>query len=96
MSHLTKETKPVAAAVSIESLWHYRCGACNLWWTIGDPPEAARINVFCPHCGRFQPVAFEHGNVPDLLSEISTVDLEPEVAQVINENFWEMIGESDE
>lgn len=33
---------------SVETLYHYQCGKCRQWWTIGDSllPEAT-----CPRCG---------------------------------------------
>lgn len=34
---------------SVEHLTHFRCNACNGWWSIGDAPE--RDYWFCPWCG---------------------------------------------
>lgn len=35
--------------LSIEILYHLRCGSCGLWWSIADrkPP----LKVVCPDCG---------------------------------------------
>jgi hypothetical protein len=40
---------------SVETLYHFRCGMCARWWTIGD--WARDINhMNCPHCGERQEV----------------------------------------
>jgi len=36
--------------VSVEYFSHYRCGQCNKWWGIGDPPPSL-TEQFCPWCG---------------------------------------------
>lgn len=40
---------PTIHQVSIEHLFHYRCGACDQWWTVADKfVEVAT----CPSCGK--------------------------------------------
>lgn len=34
---------------SVEKLYHFRCFACNQWWTIADCNQWH--NIFCPWCG---------------------------------------------
>lgn len=36
---------------SCELLWHYRCGACERWWSIADGPGPGDWPLFCPLCG---------------------------------------------
>ncbi len=45
--------------LSIEQLHHFRCGACDKWWSIGDPSitkpgsgSATEREWFCPWCGQ--------------------------------------------
>jgi len=35
---------------STEELYHFRCGKCKKWWTIGDAPKEKK-KWFCPWCG---------------------------------------------
>ncbi|OUC14017.1 MAG: hypothetical protein B0A82_14645 [Alkalinema sp. CACIAM 70d] len=39
------------AVVSLEHLYHYRCGACDAWWSIADRHPKLGTHVFCPECG---------------------------------------------
>jgi len=34
---------------SLERLFHFRCGSCQKWWSIGDAPK--REYWYCPWCG---------------------------------------------
>lgn len=34
---------------SLERLYHFNCGLCEKWWSIGDAPEGALW--YCPWCG---------------------------------------------
>ncbi|QQR82580.1 hypothetical protein IPJ70_00485 [Candidatus Campbellbacteria bacterium] len=38
---------------SVERLSHFRCGACNKWWSIGDAPLGKK-EWHCPWCGERQ------------------------------------------
>ncbi|MBP6854794.1 MAG: hypothetical protein KBD26_02860 [Candidatus Pacebacteria bacterium] len=42
--------------VSVEHLHHFRCGACDKWWSIGDPKITKKkiLDWFCPWCGKKQ------------------------------------------
>jgi DNA-directed RNA polymerase subunit RPC12/RpoP len=33
---------------SVEKLYHFKCGFCGLWWSIGD--WKPRDLITCPHC----------------------------------------------
>ena len=50
--------KNKAGTLSIEQMYHFRCGNCDKWWSIGDPPEQAgalkKKIWFCPWCGQKQ------------------------------------------
>jgi DNA-directed RNA polymerase subunit RPC12/RpoP len=39
------------AAYSVENLYHFRCGECDKWWTIGDFSLISKLVIYCPHCG---------------------------------------------
>jgi len=40
---------------SVETLWHFNCGECHKWWSIGDHQIGnVRLHdetLTCPHCG---------------------------------------------
>ena len=40
---------------STETLWHFNCGHCKKWWSIGDHQiSGVRVHgetLTCPHCG---------------------------------------------
>ena len=94
------------ATVSKEVLWHYQCSECKQWWTIGDPPGVMKKWISCPNpdCRTMLRVSESAPTVtvdgagrriePELLetmASISTVDSPPEVAQVVDENFFDLI-----
>ena len=38
--------------VSKETLWHFTCDHCHLWWSFASSDDyAPKRKVFCPHCG---------------------------------------------
>lgn len=44
---------------SIETLFHFKCGSCLKWWSIGDPKKTGwntKKALFCPLCGHKQKV----------------------------------------
>jgi DNA-directed RNA polymerase subunit RPC12/RpoP len=42
---------------SIETLWHFGCGICGKWWSIGDHQMTKPSDgLTCPHCGVKQAV----------------------------------------
>ena len=47
------------ALVSKEELWHYQCGNCGQWWTIGDPKCSLREAITCPRCEQVLQVEVE-------------------------------------
>jgi len=36
---------------SIETLYHFNCGVCSKWWSIGDFKMPEDKIIICPHCG---------------------------------------------
>lgn len=44
-----KEKATGSLIFSREMLMHYRCPACDGWWSIGDGRSYG--GYFCPHCG---------------------------------------------
>ncbi len=41
--------------VSKEILYHFKCGECSKWWTIGDHHfslDNTENWISCPHCGQ--------------------------------------------
>lgn len=36
--------------VSLELLYHFQCGCCNKWWSIGDYGYHAGNQMTCPYC----------------------------------------------
>ena len=39
---------------SMESLYHFSCGACRKWWSVGDAIKVESTLHHCPHCGAQQ------------------------------------------
>lgn len=50
-----KEKKAGTMIFSREMLMHYRCSACDGWWSIGDGRSYG--GYFCPHCGCWLEIA---------------------------------------
>jgi len=46
--------------IAKEKLWHFRCGVCGKWWSIGDA-DPEKKEWFCPWCGVKQIVKLKHG-----------------------------------
>lgn len=46
--------KPPNGKVAIESLYHFNCGICKKWWTIGDAHLNTSNLWYCPWCGTKQ------------------------------------------
>jgi hypothetical protein len=43
--------------VSLERMYHFRCKACERWWSIADAPgNPAEREWYCPWCGLHQSV----------------------------------------
>lgn len=42
---------------SKEVLYHFNCGECKKWWTVGDWHTLRNGDMtYCPHCGTLQEV----------------------------------------
>lgn len=37
--------------ICIEYLYHYRCDACQQWWSVGDIQPIPGKTIYCLHCG---------------------------------------------
>jgi transcriptional regulator with XRE-family HTH domain len=48
---LHQEAPVFEAKVSLERLYHFRCGKCNDWWTVGDRRPRINSIKFCTKCG---------------------------------------------
>ncbi|MBW4598975.1 MAG: hypothetical protein KME29_05005 [Calothrix sp. FI2-JRJ7] len=61
--------------VHVEYLFHYKCGACNQWWTIAD--KLIKLGVACPDCKTLQNVdkVIAHAEAP-VVDEIEGVSNE--------------------
>ena len=36
-----------------ETIWHFTCDFCKLWWSFASSDEfQPKRNIFCPHCGK--------------------------------------------
>jgi rRNA maturation endonuclease Nob1 len=49
--------------ISREILYHFRCEACQKWWSIGDAP-AGKKSWYCPWCGILQTFEIVTENKP--------------------------------
>ena len=39
--------------VSKETLWHFTCDYCKLWWSFASTDGyIPQKSLFCPHCGK--------------------------------------------
>lgn len=59
--------------VFFESIHHFTCDRCRLWWSVASYQFALGTRVFCPHCGAENFVAEidSSGNVrPEELNEV--------------------------
>ncbi len=50
LADLAKGTS--ALKVSLEMLYHFQCGHCQKWWSVGDFEWQAGKLVYCPHCAK--------------------------------------------
>lgn len=67
--------------LSLERLYHFRCGSCNKWWSIGDA-DVTKTVWYCAWCGEKQ-----HKNLssPDYPKQAPAKSEEPKVCI----NFFE-------
>ena len=47
---------------STETLYHFQCGFCNGWWSIGDWKSVG--SLVCPHCGQLAGLEQMVSNAP--------------------------------
>jgi hypothetical protein len=36
---------------SKETIWHFVCDSCKLWWSIASSDDWNPKQLYCPHCG---------------------------------------------
>lgn len=53
---MKKEQKHI---ISEEIIFHFRCGVCDRWWSVGDAPQVKK-EWFCPWCGVKQKDRFQN------------------------------------
>jgi len=45
--------KEVSMKLTKETIWHFTCDFCKLWWSFASSDEfEPKKNIFCPHCGK--------------------------------------------
>lgn len=49
--------------LSVERLYHFRCGSCNRWWSIGDP-DVTKTVWYCAWCGEKQHKKLDEPDYP--------------------------------
>ena len=48
-----RKVKEVVMKLTKETIWHFTCDFCKLWWSFASSDEfQPRRNIFCPHCGK--------------------------------------------
>ena len=48
--------------ISIEQIYHFSCGRCTKWWSIGDYPIERVVSITCPHCKQTYYLNMEKAN----------------------------------
>ena len=47
------KVKEVSMKLTKETIWHFTCDFCKLWWSFASSDEfEPKKNIFCPHCGK--------------------------------------------
>ena len=47
------KVKEVSMKLTKETIWHFTCDFCKLWWSFASSDEfQPKNNIFCPHCGK--------------------------------------------
>jgi len=47
------KVEEVSMKLSKETIWHFTCDFCKLWWSFASSDEfQPKKNIFCPHCGK--------------------------------------------
>ena len=50
-----------------ETIWHFTCDFCKLWWSFASSDEfQPKKKIFCPHCG-------EKNEIDDEVQDTMTV-----------------------
>ena len=48
-----RKVKEVSMKLTKETIWHFTCDFCKLWWSFASSDEfQPKKNIFCPHCGK--------------------------------------------
>ena len=47
------KVKEVSMKLTKETIWHFTCDFCKLWWSFASSDEfQPKRKIFCPHCGK--------------------------------------------
>ena len=47
------KVKEVSMKLTKETIWHFTCDFCKLWWSFASSDEfQPKKNIFCPHGGK--------------------------------------------
>ena len=47
------KVKEVSMKLTKETIWHFTCDFCKLWWSFASSDEfQPKKTIFCPHCGK--------------------------------------------
>ena len=47
------KVKGVSMKLTKETIWHFTCDFCKLWWSFASSDEfQPKKKIFCPHCGK--------------------------------------------
>ena len=50
---IDNKVKEVSMKLTKETIWHFTCDFCKLWWSFASSDEfQPKKNIFCPHCGK--------------------------------------------
>ena len=50
---IVNKVKEVTMKLTNETIWHFTCDFCKLWWAFASRDEfQPKKKIFCPHCGK--------------------------------------------
>ena len=58
---------------SVETLYHFSCGSCKSWWSIGDFNITRFKSLTCPYCGE-----------TEALEDINEEEIHPDIIEIFN------------
>jgi len=45
--------------ISKETLYHFSCPECKLWWSVANTDDWKPKRMYCPHCGKLHLINYE-------------------------------------